>query len=195
MDVAMGLSRNLVVIGSSTGGVRALDRIFSGLPRLNAAIVIVHHMPKFINGSLGCQLNANTDMEVKVAEDGEILEHGKVYLAPSNVHLRIEHNSCIRLVGGEKVNFVCPSIDVTMRSLRKELDDQIVGVVLTGMGVDGVSGTSHIKRIGGLTIAQDEATSAIYGMPKAAYKTGDVDLVLTPERIQDKLIEIVGIPT
>lgn len=186
-------SRNLIVIGSSTGGVRVLETVFSGLPRLNAAIVLVHHMPKFMNRSFGDHLQSISDMGVRVADHRDELVHGRVYLAPSEVHLQVIANRFTELVPGEKVNFVCPSIDVAMNSLVKRSGDKIIGVVLTGMGVDGAAGITHIKEIGGITIAQDERTSAIYGMPKAAYEAGSVDFVLSPEETRAKLIELVGV--
>jgi two-component system chemotaxis response regulator CheB len=186
-------SRNLIMIGSSTGGVRVLETVFSGLPRLNAAIVLVHHMPEFINRSVADHLQSLSDMDVKVADHRDELVPGRVYLAPSEVHLQVIANRFTELFPGEKVNFVCPSVDVAMNSLVKRSGDRVIGVVLTGMGVDGAAGISHIKEIGGITIAQDERTSAIYGMPKAAYETGSVDFVLSPEGVRAKLIELVGV--
>lgn len=186
-------SRNLIVIGSSTGGVRVLETVFSGLPRLNAVMVLVHHMPRFINQSVADQLQSISDMDVKVADHRDELVHGCVYVAPSEVHLQVIANRFTELFPGEKVNFVRPSIDVAMNSLLKRSGDKIIGVVLTGMGADGAAGITHIKEIDGITIAQDKATSAIYGMPKAAYETGSVDFVLSPEETRAKLIELVGV--
>lgn len=132
-------------------------------------------------------------MVVKLAEDGEIIRDGIIYIAPSEVHLELKNNRNIHLFKDGKVNFVCPAIDVAMNSLVPSGNDRIIGVILTGMGKDGAQGLLHIKNIGGLTIAQDEDSSIVYGMPKAAYETGGVDLVLSPELIRQKLIQIVGI--
>jgi len=102
------------------------------------------------------------------------------------------NNRKIRLFSGEKVNFVCPSIDVAMNSVISRPDDRIVGVILTGMGKDGVQGLAYIKHLGGgITLAQDEASSIVYGMPKAAFETGCVDFVLSSEEIRQKLINLV----
>ena len=150
-------------------------------------------MPKFVNDSFTRRLNQLTDMSVKIAEDGEYIKTGKVYVAPSEQHLKLINNRIIRLFHGEKVNFVCPSIDVTMKSLKKMADDKIIGIILTGMGRDGAEGISHVKEVGGITIAQDEETSIIYGMPKEAFKTGNVDLVLSTGKIREKLVELVGV--
>jgi two-component system chemotaxis response regulator CheB len=115
-----------------------------------------------------------------------------VYVAPSEVHLTVVQNRTIRLFSGEKVNFVCPAVDVTMESLTLELGTSLVGVVISGMGSDGARGTAHIKALGGTTIAQDEQTSSIFGMPKEAIATGCVDLVLDPPAIREALIGLVG---
>lgn len=132
-------------------------------------------------------------MTVKIAGDGDMIRDGIIYIAPSETHLELKNNRMIYLTNSEKVNFVCPAIDVAMNSLKPSGNDRIIGVILTGMGKDGAQGLLHIKNIGGLTIAQDEESSIVYGMPKAAYETGCVDLVLTPEQIRQRLIQSVGI--
>lgn len=189
----MHTKNTVVIIGASTGGFKIVGRVFSNLPMLNACIIVVQHMLRSVNGAFKEKLNRNTEMEVKIAEDGDNIEGGNVYIAPSGLHLRLIDNRKIGLINDGKVNSVRPSIDVTMNSLKSGPGDGIIGVILTGMGKDGVEGISHIKSIGGITIAQDRDTSAIYGMPKAAVETGDVDFALTPEEISDKLIEVVGI--
>ena len=183
----------IIVIGSSTGGPRTQEKIFTDMPRLDAAILVVQHMPKFTNLLLCKRLSVGTEMEVKLAEDGEMIQKGIVYLAPSEVHMEVVDNRKLRLFNHEKVNFVRPSIDVAMMSIKEADEDEFIGVVLTGIGKDGARGISHIKNIGGATIAQDRDTSAIYGMPKKAVATGDVDFILPPESIRDKLIELAGV--
>jgi two-component system chemotaxis response regulator CheB len=185
-------SRKIIVIGASAGGPRALKWIFTDLPALNASVIVVQHMPKFINDSLRDSLSSVTAMRVTIARDGDLLENGRVYIAPSEVHLNVEDNRIVRLAPGEKVNYVCPSVDVTMKSLTWDLGVFFAGVVVTGMGKDGAEGMKHIKKLGGATIAQDEKTSSIFGMPKEAIQTGSVDFVLAPDAIREKLIELVG---
>ena len=180
----------LIIIGSSTGGPKTLKKLLSGMPTIDASIIIVQHMPKFINETLRGSLDSCTSMNVKIAEDNEFIEQGNIYIAPSEVHLELIYNQKIRLYHGEKVNFVCPSIDVTMKSLQPNHRTKVIGVILTSMGKDGAQGVIHIKKIGGITIAQDAESSVIYGMPKAAYETGAVDMVLPPEKIQEKLIQL-----
>lgn len=184
--------KNIVVIGASTGGPETLRKVFSDLLVLDACAIIVQHMPVYVNESVREEIASVTNMEIKLAENGDPLQHGRVYLAPSLVHTEIRSNRGIALVKGEKVNFVCPSIDVTMKSLIPVPTMNIVGIVLTGMGSDGAHGISHIKQLGGITIAQDEPTSIIYGMPKAAAETGDVDFVLPMAKIPLKIIEIIN---
>jgi len=186
-------SRNIIIIGSSAGGPRILKWIFTGLPLLKASVIVVQHMPKFINDSLRDSLASVTAMRVTIAENGNRLEHSRVYIAPSEVHLSVADNRIIRLSPGEKVNYVCPSVDVTMKSLTWDLGAFFAGIVVTGMGRDGADGIAHIKKIGGITIAQDEKTSNIFGMPKEAIQTGAVDFVLAPDAIREKLIELVGL--
>lgn len=187
----MEFSKNIIIIGSSSGGPLTLRRVLAKLPVLDASILIVQHMPKFINDTIRESLSRMTDMRVRLAEDRAMLEDGKVFVAPSEVHMEIEDNRRIRLRQSERVNFVCPSIDVTMQSIRHEPGLSTVGVILTGIGRDGAQGISHIKCLGGTTIAQDSRTCVVYGMPKAAVETGNVDFVLTPEEIREKLIELV----
>lgn len=184
---------NIVVIASSAGGPRILKWIFTGLPRLNAGVIVVQHMPKFINESLRDSLSSVTSMAVRIAEDNAPIESGTVYIAPSEQHLTVLDNRILRVLRGDKVNFVCPSADVTMKSLAWNLDIHFVGVVITGMGRDGADGIAHIKRIGGTTMAQDEKTSSIFGMPKEAIRTGCVDFILPPDDIRRKLVDLIGV--
>ncbi|MBN2029903.1 chemotaxis protein CheB [bacterium] len=188
------LKRNhLIVIGSSAGGPRVLKEIFSGLPLINGSIILIQHMPKYINETLTDNLNECTDMSVEIAQDGVEVESGNIYVAPSEIHLKLIDNKKIHLSDGEKVNFARPSIDVTFESIQITIGIKLVGIILTGMGNDGAKGIKHIKSLGGLTIVQDKETSVIDSMPKAAIDTGAVDLILTPSQIREKLIELAGI--
>jgi two-component system chemotaxis response regulator CheB len=185
--------KNIVIIGSSTGGPRVLERVFDNLPRLNASVVVVHQMVKMMNSLLRERIAATTKMDVVVAENMMSLEHGKVYVAPSEVHLCVVGNTMIQLSEGERRNRVRPSVDVAMESLKASPGTKLVGVILTGAGQDGAAGIAHMKGIGGITIAQDEKSSPVAGMPKAAIDSGKVDLVLDPEVIGVKLLEVMGL--
>jgi two-component system chemotaxis response regulator CheB len=183
---------NIVIIGVSTGGPIALRRLFSNMPLLNAAVIIVLHIPQGMDYRIAKGLDEVSFMPVALAEDGEFLRSGQIYLAPGGYHLLLEGNHRIVLAEGERINFVQPSVDLAMKSLSKSLKGKIVGIVLTGMGKDGAEGIRHIKEIGGITMAQDHNSCAIFGMPKAAAETGAVDFVLSPEKIGKKLASILG---
>jgi two-component system chemotaxis response regulator CheB len=184
--------KNIVIIGSSAGGPRILKELFKDLPLLKGSIIVVQHMPKFVNESLTGSLDHLTAMSVRLAQNGDKLQSGTVYIAPSEVHLELVNNNEIKLFQGEKINYVCPSVDVTMKSIINEMNIQVIGVVLTGMGRDGADGIGHIKQNQGITIAQDEKSSIIFGMPKEAIQTGKVDWILNPDQIKFKLIELLG---
>lgn len=184
---------NIVMIGVSTGGPIALKRLFAELPPLDAAFVIVLHIPPGMDYKIARGLGAVASMPVALAEDGEYLRSGQIYLAPGGFHLKLEGNNRIILEEGERVNFVQPSVDVAMKSLLRPLKQRrIIGVIMTGMGKDGAEGIRHIKALGGVTIAQDQESSAIYGMPKAAWETGAVDFMAPPHKIGKQLVELLN---
>jgi len=183
---------SIVIIGASGGGPRALNTIFTDLPKLTGSIIIVQQMPKYINTSFTETLDQLTEMKVVQAEDAETLKEGVVYIAPSERHIKIKNNREIILYEGEKLNWACPSVDILMKSVEWEPPLRIIGIILSGLGQDGAEGIKYIKKIGGFTIAQDESTSAIYGMPKMAMETSQVDWQLTPDQIRLRLIHLVG---
>lgn len=163
------------------------EDLFPRLPVLNAAVVLVQHITPNIDKSFVTSLARLSKMPISLAEEGTVIQPGNVYLAPGGVHLTLIRNSIVHLHDGEKVNFVRPSVDVAMKSLITPIGMKIAGIILTGMGSDGAAGISHIKELGGITIAQDQKTSVIYGMPKVAAETGKIDFVLPTEKIADKM--------
>lgn len=185
-------SCNIILIGASTGGLKILEELFPRLPVLKAAVVIVQHITPLVDQAFVASLSRVCEMPVTLAHEGQTLQAGQVYLAPGGVHLGLVRNQSFHLLHGEKVNSVRPSIDVTMKSLSSPVGIKLAGVILTGMGCDGAAGISHIKQLGGITIAQDQKTSVIYGMPKAAAETGKIDFVLPTLKIADKLRELFG---
>lgn len=185
---------NIVVIGVSTGGPITLKKLFTDLPPLNAAVIIVLHITPGMDYRIAKGLDEVSAMPVTLAEDGEYLRKGHVYMAPGGFHLKVEGNQRMVLYEGERVNFVQPCADVAMLSLQRSLHGKIIGVVLTGMGKDGAEGLRHIKQIGGITLAQDQKSCSIYGMPKAAAQTGAVDFVYPPQKIGAKLVELLNLP-
>ncbi|NOG84498.1 MAG: chemotaxis protein CheB [Planctomycetes bacterium] len=166
--------------------------MFQGLPILNGSILIVQHMRKVGNLPLAESLNSLTKMDVRIANDGELLKQGVVHIVPSEVHLELTNNRLMKLVHKPKVCYVRPSVDVTMKSVRKQNGDNITGMIMTGIGRDGAEGSAHIKSIGGVVFAQDQESSVIWGMPKAAIDLGCVDHVLSPEGMRQMLISQMG---
>ena len=183
--------RNLVIIGVSTGGPLTLRELFHELPPVNAAIVVVLHITPEMDFRIAQGLDAAASMPAALARDGEFLRSGNIYLAPGGCHLKLDGNHRIALCAGARVNYVQPSVDVTMLSLTRPASGELIGVILTGMGKDGAEGLRHMKRIGGTTLAQDQKSSVIYGMPKAALDTGAVDFVLPPKGIAAKLVQLL----
>ncbi len=182
----------LLVIGASTGGPKALKEVFSRLPGdLNAAVLVVQHMPAGFTTSLAERLDKLSELNVKEAERGNKLEPGKVFLAPGNYHLVID-KAGIDLTQEDKLHNVRPAIDKTMESVVENYEGQIVGVLLTGMGKDGTHGLELIKEVGGQTIAQDETTSVVYGMPRSAYERGAVDVVKPVQEIAAEIVTMIN---
>lgn len=183
----------VVVVGSSTGGPRALEELFVRLPsNIGAGLLVVQHMPKNFTRSLAMRLDALSDLEVREAQDGDTIRNGLALVAPGDYHLLIDHNKQVRLNQSPPVKYLRPSIDVTMLSLIDIFQDQVVGVILTGMGNDGAEGMAAIKHAGGYTIIQDEATSTIFSMPKAVFEQGNADYVLPIDKVANVITTLVS---
>jgi two-component system chemotaxis response regulator CheB len=183
-----------LLVGSSTGGPKMVERLMSELPvEADFRVLIVQHMPDGFTERFASRIDAHSDYDVREASDGDRLGGGEARVAPGDKHMIVSnyHSGRIRvkLNDDPPVNSVRPSVDVTMTSAADAVTDPLVGVILTGMGEDGAAGVREIKRTGGRTIAQDEATSAVFGMPKRAIETGDVDDVLPIEEIPAGILE------
>ncbi len=189
-----GSSTNkLVVIASSTGGPRALVEVLPKLePGIPAGIVVVQHMPEGFTRSMAERLNWESKITVKEAEEDEPIKQGKALIAPGGFHLRVEsrgkEGEVVKLQKGPKEHGVCPSADVTIKSVAEVYGKNSLGVILTGMGNDGVEGLRAIKQFGGQTIAEDKSTSIVYGMPKAAFDAGVADKVLPLPEIAEAIM-------
>ena len=187
------MTSNIVIIGVSTGGPVALRKLFGALPPLDAAFITILHITPGMDYRIVQGLESVATMPVQLATDGEYIRQGNIYLAPGGFHLSLEGNSKIVLTEGARVNFVQPSADIAMMSLLRPIKNvKIIGVILTGMGRDGVAGIQYVKSIGGITFAQDKESSAIYGMPKAAAETGVIDYEGSPQEIARKLKGILN---
>lgn len=169
--------RTLIAMGSSTGGTEALRQVFADLPGDLPPIAVVQHMlPGFI-GAFADRLNREAQPQVKVAEDGEQLRQGSIYLAPSDAHLAVDRKGgglCARLQPGERVSRHIPSVDVLFESVAQACGAHAMGVILTGMGEDGARGLLTMRQKGAHTVGQDEASCVVYGMPRSAFLRGAV---------------------
>ena len=176
--VGSGKPTTMIAVAASTGGPPALERVFQGLSAsLPAAYVVVQHLPAGFSASLARRLDSVGDVDVVEAQDGMFIERGKAFLAPHGVHMTVCRGPAgpeIRLEAGMSVHGVKPAADPLFDSVASVFKDRSVGVVLTGMGSDGVDGLRAIKAAGGDTIAQNEETSVVWGMPGAAMKVGAV---------------------
>jgi two-component system chemotaxis response regulator CheB len=172
-----GLPR-LCVIGISTGGPAALTELVPALaPELRIAIVVVQHMPAGFTGALAERLDAVSRISVHEAQAGDRPLAGSVMIAPGDRHLEFDDRGAVLLTDGPHVNGCRPAADVTMISAARVYGRRTLAVVMTGMGKDGAAGALAIKRADGKTLAQDQASSVIYGMPKAAIDAGAIDEV------------------
>jgi two-component system chemotaxis response regulator CheB len=170
----------VVVLGASTGGPATVMRLAPGFTRdFPAAVFLVQHMPASFTTQYAAQLAEFTSIRVKEAEANEPVQPGTLYICPGGQHLRITPTGRIQLdATSGRISGYLPNIDVTMESAAAFAGSQAIGVVLTGMGNDGAAGAKAIQRAGGLVIAQDEATSVIFGMPAEAIKAANVEHVL-----------------
>ena len=193
-----GEIKHIIALGTSTGGPKALQDVIPRLPGdIPAAFLIVQHMPAGFTRSLAERLNSLSEVSVKEAEDGEHIKPGFVYIAPGDYHMIVEghilSNLKIRLVQTPPVSGHRPSVNVMMESLADTYVQNVIGVIMTGMGGDGSTGIMKIKQKNkGYIVAQDESTCVVYGMPKAAIQTGTVDKVVPLRDIVKEIMRIVG---
>jgi len=168
----------VIVIGASTGGPGAIENLLKQLPNnLILPVIIAQHMPHSFIHSFAKRLDVLTELRVKVAQSGEEIRPGFIYLAPGHSNMRLRKNPH---TGGAVVHFTDkifpefnnPSIDCLMESAAEVYGERMIGCILTGMGKDGTQGLKEVKNQGGITIAQDEETSVVYGMPKSAFDSG-----------------------
>jgi two-component system, chemotaxis family, protein-glutamate methylesterase/glutaminase len=185
----------VVVIGTSTGGPPALQAIVPRLPQgFASAVLIVQHMPVGFTRSLAERLAARSVLRVREGEDGDIVEPGLVLIAPAGRHMKIRRRggtARVWLDDEPRATLHRPSVDVLMASVAKAYGSKCLGVILTGMGSDGVDGLRAIREAGGRTLAESEETAIIYGMPKAAVEAGVVDQSVPLGRMADEILAAV----
>ena len=190
------LESKIVVIGASVGGPRTLRTIFSDIPRgFPAPILVVQHMNHFFMRQLAISLRSICKIDVKIGLNNERIRPGVIYISPGEKHMQVAVKNgkpTVRTYEGEPVNFCRPSVDVLFYSTARVYKKKTLGVLLTGMGRDGVAGLQAIKSRGGKTIAESKETSILYGMPKAAADLGAADLILNNYEIIDEMIKFVS---
>lgn len=188
-------SEKLFIIGASTGGTEAIRRVLEPLPANSPAIMIAQHMPGGFTRSFAERLDRLCQISVKEAEDGERVLPGHAYIAPGDAHLKLARsgaNYVARLDQGPPVNRHRPSVDVLFRSAAEQAGRNAVGVLLTGMGKDGAAGLVEMRQAGAPTIAQDEASCVVFGMPREAIALGGASEVVALDEIAPRLLALAA---
>jgi two-component system chemotaxis response regulator CheB len=182
----------VVGIASSAGGPKALIEVLSRLPDdFGAACVVIQHLAPNYPSHLAQILRPYVHLPICPAQEGTVLEAGKIYCALPGRHLSITTGFITALSDSDRVHFVRPSADFFLQALAQVVQSRAIGVVLTGTGLDGADGVRAIREAGGKTIAQDEATSEFFGMPGAAIRTGCIDFVLPLSQIASRIVALV----
>jgi two-component system chemotaxis response regulator CheB len=190
------LQTKVIVIGASVGGPRTLRLILSDIPRdFHIPILVVQHLNHLFMRQFATSLKDVCKVDVKIGINYEEIKPGIIYLSPGDKHMQVTvkmEKPCLRTFEGEPVNFCRPSVDVLFYSTARIYKDKTLGILLTGMGKDGVEGLRMIRNNGGKTIAESEETSILYGMPKVAAETGVADLIIPNYKIVDEIIRFAS---
>ncbi len=185
----------VIAVGASTGGTEALRVFLSGLPINSPGVVVVQHMPEKFTLSFSKRLNEICKINIKEAKNGDKVLRGRVLIAQGNSHLLLKRSGAkyyVEVKKGPLVNRHRPSVDVLFRSTARYAGKNAIGIILTGMGDDGAKGILEMKKSGAKTIAQNEKTCVVFGMPKEAIKLGGIDEVLPLEIIATKAINLIN---
>ena len=185
--------RTLIAVGASTGGTEALRVFLSAVPVDSPPIVIVQHMPEVFTRAFAERLDQECAIRVAEARDGDRLQTGQALIAPGNFHTLVEQSGtgfAVRVITGALVSRHRPSVDVLFRSVANSAGANAVGVIMTGMGNDGAQGLWEMKQAGAATIAQDQASSVVFGMPQEAIAKGGVDFVVPLNQIAPRALEL-----
>jgi two-component system, chemotaxis family, protein-glutamate methylesterase/glutaminase len=185
-------TERVVAIGTSTGGTQALEKVLVTLPRVSPGIVIVQHMPEKFTAEFAARLNTLCQVEVKEAQHNDRLLPGQALIAPGGKHMLLRRNGAqyfVEVIDGPLVNRHRPSVDVLFRSVAKCAGANALGVIMTGMGDDGAAGLLEMRKAGARTIAQDEESCVVYGMPKEAVKRGAVEKTVPLSAIGREILQ------
>ncbi len=186
---------DIVAIGISTGGPNALREVFAKIdPKLNRPILVVQHMPAGFTKEFAASLDRICPLNVKEAEDGDLIHPGQIYIAPGDYHIVVEKSTLcnvIKLSKAPQRNGHRPSADVLFESVAKIYQNRALGVIMTGMGKDGAAQLAELRKQGAWTLGQDEKTSIVYGMPKAAWELGAVQKQVSLDKMADEISTLV----
>lgn len=185
----------VIAIGASTGGTEAIRKVITQFPATTPGVVIVQHMPGGFTKMFSDRLNQLCAMEVKEATDGDRVRNGLILVAPGGVQMKVVRSGGfyqVRCDGTEKVSGHCPSVDVMMHSVAQYVGANAVGGMLTGMGGDGSDGMLAMRNAGARCIAQDEATSVVFGMPKVAYEKGGAERLVSLDLVAQTLLNLLA---
>lgn len=185
-------SKAVIAIGASTGGTEAVESVLRNLPADIPGVLVVQHIPAGFSRAFASRLNQVCSFEVQEAAHGDYLVPGRVLMAPGDCHMLLSRAGVayrVQVTGGPRVCYQRPSVDVLFASVAEKAGKAAVGVILTGMGADGAQGMKKMKEAGAFTIAQDEATSVVFGMPREAIRIGAVDAVLPLSSVAGAIVQ------
>ena len=177
----LNMTHKVLAIGASTGGTEAIKTVLMGLPATTPGTVIVQHMPEHFTAAFAARLNGLCPMEVREARSGDLVAPGVALLAPGNRHMVLRRSGAqfsVEVKGGPPVHYQRPSVDVLFHSVASQAGGNAVGTILTGMGADGAGGLLAMRQAGARTLAQDEATCVVFGMPREAIRLGAAEQVV-----------------
>ncbi len=185
-------TERVIALGTSTGGTQALEEVLSALPRVCPGIVIVQHMPEKFTAAFATRLDGLCRIEVKEAQHNDRVTPGRALIAPGGKHLLLKRSGAqyvVDVIDGPVVNRHRPSVDVLFRSVAKSAGVNALGIIMTGMGDDGAAGLAEMRAAGARTLAQDEETCVVFGMPKEAIKRGGVERTVPLQGIAAEIMK------